>query len=70
MAEQAHQGPIAEFCAGLRQLQQKSGLDRAVLARRVGYSRSQLYEILEWADPPTPGVGPVGQAPGPSVHRR
>ena len=41
------EGPVAEFCAGLRQLQQGSGLDRAALAHRVGYSRSQLYEILE-----------------------
>ena len=41
------EGPVAEFCAGLRQLQQGSGLDLAVLARRVGYSRSQLYEILD-----------------------
>ena len=47
MAEQAHQGPVAEFCAGLARLQQGSGLDRAMLARRVGYSRSQLYEILD-----------------------
>jgi len=31
----------------LRRLQQRSGLDRAVVARRVGYSRSQLYEILD-----------------------
>jgi len=31
----------------LARLQQRSGLDRAVLARRVGYSRSQLYEILD-----------------------
>jgi len=38
---------VAEFCAGLRQLLRVSGLDRAALARRVGYSRSQLYEILE-----------------------
>jgi len=28
-------------------MQQRSGLDRAVVARRVGYSRSQLYEILD-----------------------
>ena len=41
------EGPVAEFCAGLRQLLRVSGLDRAALARRVGYSRSQLYEILE-----------------------
>ena len=41
------EGPVAEFCAGLRRLLQGSGLDRAALARRVSYSRSQLYEILE-----------------------
>ena len=41
------EGPVAEFCAGLRRLLRVSGLDLAVLARRVGYSRSQLYEILE-----------------------
>ena len=40
-------GPVAKFCAALRQLQQNSGLDRAALARRVNYSRSQLYEILD-----------------------
>ena len=39
--------PVAEFCAGLRRLVQDCGLDRAVLGRRVGYSRSQLYEILD-----------------------
>ncbi len=42
-----HEGPVAEFCAGLRRLLQGSGLERAVAARRVGYSRSQLYEILD-----------------------
>jgi hypothetical protein len=31
----------------LRQLQQASGLDRARLARRLSYSRSQLYEVLD-----------------------
>jgi tetratricopeptide (TPR) repeat protein len=40
-------GPVAEFCAGLRRLVQGCGVDRAVLGRRVGYSRSQLYEILD-----------------------
>jgi len=40
-------GPVAKFCAALRQLQQDSGLDRAALARRVHYSRSQLYLILD-----------------------
>jgi len=47
VAGEEREGPVAEFCAGLRQLQQASGLDRAVVARRVGYSRSQLYEILD-----------------------
>ncbi|MBA2694970.1 MAG: tetratricopeptide repeat protein, partial [Actinobacteria bacterium] len=47
MAGEAREGPVAEFCVGLRRLQQGSGLDRAALARRVGYSRSQLYEILD-----------------------
>jgi transcriptional regulator with XRE-family HTH domain len=48
VAEQhAGGGPVAEFTAGLRRLQQRSGLDRAALARRLGYSRSQLYEILD-----------------------
>ncbi|MGH4009272.1 MAG: ATP-binding protein [Pseudonocardiaceae bacterium] len=39
--------PVAEFCAGLRRLQEGYGLDRAALARRVRYSRSQLYTILD-----------------------
>ncbi|MCA1709178.1 MAG: helix-turn-helix domain-containing protein, partial [Actinobacteria bacterium] len=47
MAGQTSGGPVAEFCAGLRRLVERRGLDRAVLARRVGYSRSQLYEILD-----------------------
>ena len=47
MAGEGHEGPVAEFCAGLRRLQQGSSLDRTVVARRVGYSRSQLYEILD-----------------------
>jgi tetratricopeptide (TPR) repeat protein len=47
VAGQASGGPVAEFCAGLRRLVQSCGVDRAVLARRVGYSRSQLYEILD-----------------------
>ena len=41
-----HEGPVAEFCAGLRRMQQGSDLDRATLARRLRFSRSQLYEIL------------------------
>ncbi|MGH3938233.1 MAG: tetratricopeptide repeat protein [Pseudonocardiaceae bacterium] len=38
---------VVEFCAGLRRLQKGSGLNRTALARRVSYSRSQLYEILD-----------------------
>ena len=47
VAERGSGGAVAEFCAGLRRLQQGCGLDRAPLARRVGYSRSQLYAILD-----------------------
>ena len=47
MTGEGRQCPVAEFCARLRQLLQGSGLDRAVVARRVSYSRSQLYEILD-----------------------
>ncbi len=47
MAGEGREGPVVEFCAGLRRLLQRSGLDRTVVARRVGYSRSQLYEILD-----------------------
>lgn len=47
MARQQPDGPVADFCAELRRLEQDSGLDRAALARRLNYSRSQLYEILE-----------------------
>jgi len=47
MAGDGHEGPVAEFCAGLRRLQLAAGLDRAALARRLSYSRSQLYEILD-----------------------
>jgi tetratricopeptide (TPR) repeat protein len=39
--------PVAEFCAALRRLQELSGVDRTVLARRLAYSRSQLYAILD-----------------------
>ncbi|HET9256358.1 MAG TPA: tetratricopeptide repeat protein [Pseudonocardiaceae bacterium] len=46
MTGQPNKDPIAEFCAGLRRLQEGCGLDRAALARRLGYSRSQLYAIL------------------------
>lgn len=47
MAGRQHEGPVAEFCAALRQLQEGCGLDRAELARRLNYSRSQLYQILD-----------------------
>jgi len=47
VAGRRSEGPVARFCAALRQLQQRSGLDRAALARRLNYSRSQLYEILD-----------------------
>ncbi|WP_204008165.1 nSTAND1 domain-containing NTPase [Virgisporangium aurantiacum] len=40
-------GPVADFCRSLRRLQQSSGVDRSTLARRLGYSRSQLYAILD-----------------------
>lgn len=46
MARQEPEGPVADFCRGLRRLQQSSGTDLATMARRLGYSRSQLYEIL------------------------
>lgn len=39
--------PVAEFCADLKQLQQRSGLGRSVLARRLSFSRSQLYDVLD-----------------------
>jgi tetratricopeptide (TPR) repeat protein len=47
MAADDLDGPVAELCAGLRQLQEGSGLTRAALARRLNYSRSQLYDILD-----------------------
>jgi tetratricopeptide (TPR) repeat protein/transcriptional regulator with XRE-family HTH domain len=47
VTEQGSGGPVADFCAELRRLQQDCGLTRAELARRVHYSRSQLYEILD-----------------------
>lgn len=40
-------GPVAEFCAALRELQRASGLSRTTLARQLSYGRSQLYEILD-----------------------
>ncbi|MGH3685099.1 MAG: ATP-binding protein [Pseudonocardiaceae bacterium] len=47
VAGQRGEGPVAEFCAALRQLQEGCGLDRAELARQLNYSRSQLYQILD-----------------------
>jgi helix-turn-helix protein len=47
VAEQEGGGPVADFCAGLRRLQQDWGLGRPALARRLGYSRAQLYAILD-----------------------
>jgi tetratricopeptide (TPR) repeat protein len=47
VAKQESGGPVADFCTGLRRLQQGRGLDRSALARRLGYSRSQLYAILD-----------------------
>ena len=32
MAGEGREGPVAEFCAGLRRMQQGSDLDRATLA--------------------------------------
>ena len=40
-------GPVAEFCAALRELQSSSGISRPALARQLHYGRSQLYEILD-----------------------
>jgi tetratricopeptide (TPR) repeat protein len=42
----ADDGPVERFCAGLRRLQQGAGLSPAELGRRLGYGRSQMYEIL------------------------
>ncbi|MGH8881111.1 MAG: helix-turn-helix domain-containing protein, partial [Stackebrandtia sp.] len=47
MAAQRSDGPVADFCAALRQLQLDSGLGRVALARQVNYSKSQLYAILD-----------------------
>ena len=40
-------GPVADFCAALRQLQVASGISRSTLAREIHYGRSQLYDILD-----------------------
>src|SRR5580704_15911441 len=46
VAREAAAGPVAEFCAALRELRAASGTDPAVLARQVGLSRTQLYAVL------------------------
>jgi len=40
-------GPVADFCAALRDLQVTSGISRSSLAREIHYGRSQLYDILD-----------------------
>ena len=40
-------GPVADFCAALRDLQVASGISRSSLAREIHYGRSQLYDILD-----------------------
>jgi tetratricopeptide (TPR) repeat protein len=47
VAGQASGGPVAEFCTGLRQLVEHRRLSRATLAHQLGYSRAQLYAILD-----------------------
>ncbi|MGQ0773306.1 MAG: FxSxx-COOH system tetratricopeptide repeat protein [Pseudonocardiales bacterium] len=47
MATEGSVGPVTEFCAALRRLQRGCELDLATLARRLRYSRSQLYAILD-----------------------
>jgi tetratricopeptide (TPR) repeat protein len=39
-------GPVADFCAGLRQLRAGSKIPVAVLAGRLGISRQHLYAVL------------------------
>ena len=59
-------GPVAEFCAGLRQLRQASGYDPVALGRQLRISRTQLYAILngEVKRPPdwSSFVGPLVEA--------
>jgi formylaminopyrimidine deformylase / aminopyrimidine aminohydrolase len=43
----APNGPVADFCAALRELQVASGISRSALAREIHYGRSQLYDILD-----------------------
>lgn len=40
-------GPVADFCGALRELQVSSGISRSALAREIHYGRSQLYDILD-----------------------
>ena len=40
-------GPVADFCTALRDLQVASGISRSALAREINYGRSQLYDILD-----------------------
>jgi thiaminase len=40
-------GPVADFCVALRDLQVASGISRSALAREIHYGRSQLYDILD-----------------------
>ncbi|MGQ0774958.1 MAG: ATP-binding protein [Pseudonocardiales bacterium] len=47
MAGRGSEGPVADFCAALRRLQQRSGISPAALASRLGYRKSQMYEILD-----------------------
>jgi thiaminase len=47
MTPHGSHGPVAEFCAALRDLQRSSGISRPQLARQLHYGRSQLYEILD-----------------------
>jgi tetratricopeptide (TPR) repeat protein len=46
VTEDAAAGPVAEFCAALRQLRFASCLDPVTLARQLSLSRTQLYAIL------------------------
>ncbi len=45
-APRAGDGPIADFCAGLRRLRAESGADVTLLARQLKLSRTQLYALL------------------------
>jgi Helix-turn-helix domain len=41
-----HSGPVAEFCAELRQLRAQSRIPVAILAGRMNISRQHLYAVL------------------------